>query len=106
MKLRPQQKLPLEQLRLTVPGEVMHELRLYQQYQAEVAQTTWEPKELATEILRAFLVEGDRQFLLWRRTHTDGVVKQTGTAEAGQGEVRAGEANASVSPAPRGRQGA
>ena len=74
MKLRQTVKLPPEQLRLTVPGELMQELSLYVQYQNESG-VTWEPKELSVEIIRVFLKEGDRKFLLWKRQQRNGAGK-------------------------------
>jgi hypothetical protein len=98
MRLKPHQQLPPEQLRLTVPGEVMQDLRLYQQYQTETAAVTWEARELATEILRAFLTEGDKAFLRWKKQQGDGAGREAGTAEA-QAEVGGQQvANASIKP--------
>ena len=97
MKLKQQQKLPPEQLRLTVPGEVMQHLTLYQRYQTEVEHTTWELKELATEILRAFLEEGDRKFLLWQRQQRNGEGRKPGAAEVGEGVEGGGMDKASMS---------
>jgi hypothetical protein len=102
MKLKPQPKLLPEQLRLIVPGEVMQDLKLYQQYQQEVEHTTWDLRELATEILRTFLTEGDKAFLRWRKQRSNGAVTKQSTTEAGEGVVRGGAANARISLAPPG----
>jgi hypothetical protein len=68
VKLKPKDQLPDQQLRLTVPGAVMHKLELYRTYRHEAKGETWNVRELATEVLRAFVDEGDRQFTSWLRT--------------------------------------
>jgi len=52
MKLQPKENLEPEHLRLTFPGELARDLRLFIQYQAEHG-VAWEPKELVAEIIRA-----------------------------------------------------
>ena len=72
MKLRQPETLPPEAIRLTGPGLMMQKLKAYQQYQYETAHLTWELKDLTLEILRAFLDEGDRRFLVWQKQQRNG----------------------------------
>ena len=52
---------------------------------------------VATEILRAFLEEGDRKFLLWQRQQRNGEGRKPGAAEVGEGVEGGGMDKASMS---------
>ena len=72
MKLNFRDKLPVEQLRLTLSGEVMQRLRLYQQYLHEDQQQDRDCKEIAATILEGFLFgRADKAFEEWRRGITE-----------------------------------
>ena len=72
MKLNFHDKLPLEQLRLTLSGEVMQRLRMYQQYLHEDQQQDRDCKEIAATILEGFLFgRADKAFEEWRRGITE-----------------------------------
>ena len=72
MKLNFRDKLPVEPLRLTLSGEVMQRLRLYQQYLHANKQQDRDCKEIAATILEGFLFgRADKAFEEWRRGTTD-----------------------------------
>ena len=72
MKLNFRDKLPVEQLRLTLSGEVMQRLRMYQQYLHEDQQQDRDCKEIAATILEGFLFgRADKAFEEWRRGITE-----------------------------------
>jgi len=85
MKLNFRTNLPAEQLRLTLSGEVMQRLRLYQQYLHEDQQQDRDCKEIAATILEGFLFgRADKAFEEWRRGW------EGQQAPARQGSVRNG----------------
>lgn len=68
MKLNFRDKLPVEQLRLTLSGEVMQRLRQYQQYLHEDKKQERDCKEIAATIVEGFLFgRADKAFEEWRR---------------------------------------
>ena len=71
MKLNFRDKLPVEQLRLTLSGAVMQRLRLYQQYLHADQQQDRDCKEIAATILEGFLFgRADKAFEEWHRGTT------------------------------------
>ena len=59
--------LPPHTLEIRLSAETMAELKMYQRYQKDEGKESWDLKDLGGALLRLFLVEGDAEFLAWRK---------------------------------------